>query len=93
MNKAAAYFKKTLQKKKPPQDVKIVSVKTKSLNVLELIDILARTDIVKNKSQGRRLHKQNVIYLENKPIIEDEIELEKNVFRIGQRRYLKVIVK
>ncbi len=92
--KAATHFKKTIQKKMAPQDVKTVNISAESLSISELIDLLVKAGIIKSKSQGRRLHKQNALYLEKESLIEEKIELKKeNIFRIGKRRYFKVIVK
>ncbi len=91
---AAEVFKKTIQEKESPADVKQVEVKSSKLDVAELIKLLVDAKLVNSISEGKRLFKQNSLYLEKVTITEQMITLKAiNNIRVGKRKYLQIIVK
>ena len=93
-NQASELFKKTVQEKESPKDVQIIEVESDSLDVNELIRLLVDAKIIKSNSEGKRLFKQNSLYIENKTINKQIITLNTiNNIRVGKRKYLQIIVK
>jgi tyrosyl-tRNA synthetase len=90
--KAGEYFKKTVQQGQAGDDVVVVSVGKKSLDVDELMEIVVNEGLVKSKSQFRRLLEQGAVYVGEKRLVGNEIQLIKEVVvRVGKRRYLRLV--
>lgn len=89
---AGEHFKKTVQRKEVADDVMSVSVGKKSLSVDGLMEIVIENGLVKSKSQFRRLLEQGAIYVGEKRLTGDKIQLTKEiVVRVGKRRYVKLV--
>ncbi|MBU1200374.1 tyrosine--tRNA ligase [Patescibacteria group bacterium] len=89
---AGEHFEKTIQQKQVVGDVMTVVVGKKELSVDELMEIVVDKGLVESKSQFRRLIEQGAVYVDEKRLDGDVIQLTKEVVvRIGRRRYLKLV--
>ncbi|TSC61157.1 MAG: tyrosyl-tRNA synthetase [Parcubacteria group bacterium Gr01-1014_107] len=85
-------FLETFQKKKAPEDLKTIKVKGGEL----LSEILLKGEVVKSKSEFRRLVTEGAVsdILKKEKISDPEFKIESDsVFKIGKKRFLKVSVE
>ena len=86
--KGEKYFDKIFIKKGIPEDIVNISIKEKTL----LIDCLLENNLVKSKSEGRRLIKQNAVKINDKtcPDIHYQIIPDNEyTVKVGKRRFIK----
>ncbi|MEM7817160.1 MAG: tyrosine--tRNA ligase, partial [Candidatus Aenigmatarchaeota archaeon] len=89
-------FERIFSQRKIPQDIPIYKVKTKKIN---LIDIILEAGLVSSKNEIRRLFYQKGISLIDKnntqQILKDyfiEVPLEGLVLKIGKQKFLKIVL-
>ena len=86
--KGEKYIDKIFIKKGVPEDIVNISIKEKTL----LIDCLLENNLVKSKSEGRRLIKQNAVKINDKtcPDIHYQIIPDNEyTVKVGKRRFIK----
>jgi len=88
-NAAEKNFVDTFAKQGTPNDVEEVSVTPET----PLVDVLTKHDLVKSKSEFRRLVSGGAISIDGKKIADEKSIVGMGVYKIGKRRFLKVIVK
>lgn len=83
-------FIKTFQKKETPDDIQEVKVKTGDL----LVDVLLAQEVVKSKSDWRRLVSEGAVsILGGDKISDPQAKAEKEmILKIGKKRFLKIIL-
>lgn len=89
--KVAEEFNKTFRDKQTPQDIPEVKVSDKEGGVL--VDFLVRHNLVKSKSEGRRLIEQGGVRVEQK-VVEDANKRitpqEGMIIQIGKRKFFRL---
>lgn len=89
---AADHFSQAVQKKIAPDDTQVITYHKDTITVEMLIALLTDAKIIPSKSEGRRLFSQHALYLNDEPITQAEIKLEKeNSIRVGKRKYIKIV--
>ncbi|MBU1071419.1 tyrosine--tRNA ligase [Patescibacteria group bacterium] len=90
--KAGEHFEKTIQQKIATDDVITVKVGMEKLSIDKLMEMVVDKGLVESKSQFRRLIEQGAVYVNDKRLTDDVIQLTKEVVvRIGRRRYLRLV--
>ena len=90
--RAGEHFKKTVQQKEIADDVITVKVDKDVLSTEELMEIVIENGLVESKSQFRRLLEQSAVYVDDKKLTGEKIQLTKEVVvRVGKRRYVKLM--
>lgn len=84
-------FKLVFQKKQIPDDIKTINVDEKDF---DLVDILVNNNIVKSKSEVRRLASQGGVKVNNNKSLDlSQIEIEEElIIQIGKKIFVKIIV-
>jgi tyrosyl-tRNA synthetase len=88
--KAAEEFDAIFKDKGIPEDIPVLKIKEKELN---LLDLVVETKLVKSKGEAKRLISQNAIKIggETKNNPEEIIEIKKDlIIQIGKRRFAKI---
>ncbi|MDD5145425.1 MAG: tyrosine--tRNA ligase [Candidatus Pacebacteria bacterium] len=83
-------FNKVFKEKEAPSDIPEIKIEEKALSIL---DLLVRTNLVRSKSEAKRLVLQGGVKIENKTEKNWEKEIpikEGMVIQIGKRRFVKV---
>lgn len=78
-------------KKQIPDDIQVVS---KTAGTIALLDLFLELELIKSKSDGRRLIQQNAVKVNFEGHSADTLELEKGqelILKIGKLRMLKLI--
>lgn len=93
--KAAVNFKDTIQNKKIPLQMPEYYVQKTKLTLQDMIAISVKANLVKSKSESRRLLEEGGIYVNNKQVMHDSrfefiIPNEGLIVRFGKRKYLKI---
>lgn len=88
-NNSASDFERTFSKKEIPDDIKEVSISKGKL----LSDILGEEELVKSKSEFKRLIEEGAISIQGGEVIKDIYYKVENdgVFKIGKRRFIKIV--
>lgn len=85
-------FESRFSKKQIPDDIMTINKEAGSLN---LLDLFTELDLVKSKSEGRRLIGQNAVKVNFENHTTENLELnssEEVILKIGKLRMLKIIV-
>ena len=89
-NKAEEHFDQVIVNKNIPDIIPEYHVKSEML----IVDILYSSEIVKSKSEARRLISQGAVSIDGEKIIDVSYMLSKktgSVIKIGKRRFLKIL--
>ncbi len=88
--KAAAEFEKVFARGGVPEDIPTVEIPAQKL---WLPRFLKDQGLVKSTSEGKRLVAQGAIQLDGQKILNEELDLTagEHIFRVGKKRFLKVI--
>lgn len=95
---AQGHFEKVVQRKEIPEVIPTLQVSDK-LSTPDLISLLVKTNIVKSKSEARRLIEQGAISIEGSKLenLDEEIIIPTGssglVIKIGKRKYLRLIAE
>lgn len=84
-------FEARFSKKQIPDDIQVVS---KTAGTIALLDLFLELELIKSKSDGRRLIQQNAVKVNFEGHSADTLELEKGqelILKIGKLRMLKLI--
>lgn len=84
-------FEARFSKKQIPDDIQVVS---KPAGVVQLLDLFAELELIKSRSDGRRLIQQNAVKVNFENHTTDTLTLEKGqelILKIGKLRMLKLI--
>ncbi len=88
---AGQEFSRVFKEKKLPSRIPEVSIKAKSLNIL---DLLTKTKLAPSKSEARRLVEQGGVKIDNE-IQKDwrpEVKIKKGqVLQVGKRKFVKIV--
>ncbi len=88
---AQNYFTTAFQKKETPDDIQEVKTETKDF----LVDVLLKQEIVVSKSEWRRLVEEGAAKFikddEEEKINEPLIKAKPGIYKIGKRRYIKIV--
>lgn len=90
--RAQENFEQTVQRKEPPEIIPVVTVLEGEIKVDRLIEELVRSNIVRSKSEARRLIEQGGVRIRGETVSLDQtikVPEEGAVVRVGKRRYLK----
>ncbi|MCD4705545.1 tyrosine--tRNA ligase [bacterium] len=89
--KAEQNFKKVFQKHQVPDKIKTYKVKTKKINI---IDLLVKSKLCVSKSDARRVISQGGVKIDNKQITDSEENIEINkdgkILQKGKRNFIKI---
>ncbi|HBM46158.1 MAG: Tyrosine-tRNA ligase [Parcubacteria group bacterium GW2011_GWF2_38_76] len=87
--KAAKDFVNTFQKKEIPDEIEEVNVTVGEM----LVDILSAKELVKSKSDFRRLVEEGAVSIDGEKISDFQIKIEKIpvVIKIGKKRFIKLV--
>jgi tyrosyl-tRNA synthetase len=91
--KAADDFEKVFTKKELPEEIKLVKVKHKEMNI---IDLLVETKLMDSRGEAKRKIREGAIDVDGKPVkdIAQAVKLTKPVIiRAGKHKFLKVAKK
>lgn len=97
--KAQKYFEDIIQRKETPvENIPTTIIERNILTVSELIKLLKLHNLVRSKSEGKRLLDQKGISINNETLAADlaqEIKLPKEglMIKVGKRKFLRVIPK
>ena len=89
-NKAEEHFDRVIVNKNIPDIMPEYHVKSEML----IIDILCSSEMVKSKSEARRLISQGAVSIDGEKIVDVSFMLSKkpgSVIKIGKRRFLKIL--
>jgi len=86
---AEGKFVSTFQKKEIPEDILEFNASKNE----KLVDVLLRANLITSKSEFRRLAMQEGIHSLDKKIsiTNPDILVESGVYRIGKRRFIKIV--
>jgi tyrosyl-tRNA synthetase len=86
-------FEKVFQKEEKPENIPTFSLDNLSNNPIDLAELLVETELVKSKSQAKRLISQGAVKLNNQTIEErKEYKVkQQDILRVGKRRWVKII--
>ena len=88
--KAEQEFVNMFQKKELPDEIDTKKLKESKWNI---VDLIAETDLVSSKSDGRRMVEQGAVKIdgEKSTSIEEEIDISsEKLLQVGKRKFLKV---
>ena len=93
--RAQGYFEKTVQAKQTPEEVPSLTVSAENISVTELFSYLVRANLVKSKSEAKRLLQEGAISvdgarLDNNPEQEIRVSKKELMIQVGKRRFLKL---
>jgi tyrosyl-tRNA synthetase len=80
-------FENVFKDKGVPEDMPEAKVKKGAL----LLDILVKEGLISSKSEGRRLIEQGGVKIDDKVVSDVETEAKEGIYRIGKRKFLKII--
>ncbi|PIQ69795.1 tyrosine--tRNA ligase [Candidatus Shapirobacteria bacterium CG11_big_fil_rev_8_21_14_0_20_40_12] len=89
--KARNSFEKTVQNRELPEVIPVVTI-SGSLEINRLIQELVRTNLVRSKSEAKRLIEQKGVSIEGEVFLPDQTVIVPEggiVVKVGKRRYLK----
>lgn len=90
---AEHHFVDTVQNKQASDDAIVATVTQATVTVQELTDVLILHNLVKSKSEARRLFEQKAVRFNDVPVsVDDSITLtgKDDVLRVGKRRFIKL---
>lgn len=89
VKEAEENFVNTFQKKEIPTDIEEVTADTEE----KLVDVLLRANVCESKSECTRLIEQGAVHnlTEEKEVTEREAKTEKGTYRIGKKKFIKII--
>lgn len=85
-------FEARFTKKQIPDDIQTIS---KSAGVINLLDLFTELELIKSKSEGKRLIQQNAVKVNFENHAQDTLTLETGsevILKIGKLRMLKIVV-
>lgn len=85
-------FEARFTKKQIPDDIQTIS---KSAGVINLLDLFTELELIKSKSEGKRLIQQNAVKVNFENHAQDTLNLEAGsevILKIGKLRMLKIVV-
>ena len=90
--KAQQEFEKVFQEGKMPKNIKTVKLKTKNINI---IDLLVKTKLAPSKSEAKRLVKQGAVEIDgNKISGYQDIRISGGeVIKVGKRKWVKLVIE
>ncbi|GAG82914.1 unnamed protein product, partial [marine sediment metagenome] len=94
-NRAQRHFERTIQDKEIPAIIPTLMVPSE-ITVKEIIPFLVKTNLVKSKSEARRILKEGGVYIDGTQLEENldkivKIPKEKGlVVKVGKRRFLRL---
>jgi tyrosyl-tRNA synthetase len=92
VEKAEAHFKAVFQRHELPPDMPVFAV-AEPINV---VDLLAAAELVRSKSEGRRLIQQGGVRLDGEKVAGIEVDIsvaEDRVLQVGRRRFVRLVPK
>jgi tyrosyl-tRNA synthetase len=89
VKEAEENFVNTFQKKEIPTDIEEVTADTEE----KLVAVLLRANVCESKSECTRLIEQGAVHnlTEEKEITEREAKAEKGTYRIGKKKFIKIV--
>jgi len=82
---AEGHFEKTVQNKEMPDEIALGTKSGKGLQ-----DYLAENQMVKSKSEARRLISQGAVYINDERVTDANYTVQKDdIIRVGKRRYIQ----
>jgi tyrosyl-tRNA synthetase len=92
---AQEHFEKTVQGDEIPQNIPVAETDKSNLEMSEFLAILVKANLIKSKSEGRRLVEEGAVSVQDRTIFAgaEDVNLFKgeNTIRVGRRRFLKLI--
>lgn len=93
--RAQGYFEKTVQAKQVPEEVPSLTVSTENIPVTDLFSYLVRANLVKSKSEAKRLLQEGAISINGVQLdnnLDQKITVSKKglMIQVGKRRFLKL---
>jgi tyrosyl-tRNA synthetase len=93
---AKLFFEHTVQNKEAPEIIPIATTSSEHLDINEIISHLVTSNIVKSKSEGKRLLSSGAISIEEKKLSDDSslvVNIPKDgvIIKAGKRKYLKIL--
>jgi tyrosyl-tRNA synthetase len=96
-SQAEAHFEKVVQKGEAPQEIRTYSIpSSEAFGTPDIIKILVDTDIVKSRSEAKRLLAQGAVELDGVKLSGDETSInpiDGSIIQIGKRRFLRISIK
>jgi len=86
---AAENFKKTVQEKEIPSEIKELSM-AKNLNIL---DVIINAGFASSKSEGKRLIEQGGVTVNEKKIENIDEKIIEGILKVGKKRFAKIVLK
>ncbi len=88
--KGEKHFDNIIVNKGIPEDIHVISLKTKTL----LVDILNEQELVKSKTEGKRLINQNAVKINGQLCNDIQFQIvpgQEYIIKVGKRRFIKII--
>ena len=88
--KAEEHFDKVIVNKNTPEIIPEYHVKSE----MSIVDILHDSEIVKSKSEARRLINQGAVSIGGEKIVDANLSLNNKIdgiIKVGKRRFLKIV--
>jgi tyrosyl-tRNA synthetase len=96
-SQAESHFEKVVQKGEAPQEIRTYSIpSSEAFGTPDIIKILVDTDIVKSRSEAKRLLAQGAVELDGVKLSGDETSInpiDGSIIQIGKRRFLRISIK
>ncbi len=88
-------FLDRFQKGKMPEDIETFEIDIKNESI-PLVNLLKDTEMISSVSEGNRLIKQGGIKINQEKVVDIKLEISKgsvNIYQVGKRKFLKIMVK
>lgn len=82
-------FESTFSQGNVPEDIQEFVLKTSKTGLL--LDVLLESGLISSKGEGRRLMAQKAVSCEGQLVLDPLVQAKKGVWKVGKRRFLRVI--
>lgn len=94
---AQNHFERVVQDKKIPNEMPKLIIAEGKISIMDMISSLVKMNLVKSKSEGRRLLSSGAIYIDEVRAENDlkcivSIDSKGSVIRVGKRKFIRLIV-
>jgi len=90
---AEANFEREVQGREVPQVIRTIAIP--SAEAVGIPMVLVDAELVKSRSEARRLIRQGAVEIDGQRITEDVVNINENgaILKVGKRRFLKITIK
>ncbi|MBE0481050.1 MAG: tyrosine--tRNA ligase [Dehalococcoidia bacterium] len=106
---AASHFEKVVQRGEAPEEMPVISVSElhqrisrdpaarREAGILGIVDVLVATDLVKSRSEAKRLIRQGAVEMNGRRVVSEMSSLDRvpagdgTTLRVGKQRWLRIV--